>query len=127
MRVLICGGPRSGKTTLAAVIAAQLGCAPRSTDELIPTHDWSEVSDEVARWFTGTSSPWVIEGVAVPRALRKWFAAHPGEPPADRVIWLDEPKVPLTGKQAAMRQACFTVMRQVIQPLRDCGLELEQR
>ena len=40
-------------------------------DDLIDTHEWSAASAEVARWLDD-EGPWIIEGVAMSRALRKW-------------------------------------------------------
>lgn len=97
---------------------------PKPTDDLIETHDWSEASAEVASWFDAPG-PWVIEGVAVPRALRKWLAAHPEGKPCDVVHWLEQPRVVRTLKQDAMASACRTVMGELIAPLLSRGVKLQ--
>lgn len=112
MRILIGGGPRTGKTTLAAQWGAELGAPVWSTDDLIPTHDWSAASHEVMHWIE-RPGPWVIEGVAVARALRKWLLAHETGTPADTVIWIVRPKVTRTVKQEAMAKGCDTVWHDV--------------
>lgn len=99
MRICITGGPCTGKTTLAAQMAEierddkpdrPWGGIIRHTDDLIPL-GWSEASQAACLWLDAPG-PWIIEGVAVSRALRKWRDAHPGEPPpVDRVIYLTEP------------------------------------
>jgi adenylate kinase family enzyme len=117
MRILIAGVPRSGKTTLAN----QLERSARHTDDLIGARDWSAASAEVATWFDAPG-PWVIEGVAVPRALRKWFASHATGAPADEIRWLGYPRLTLTSGQAAMAKACETVWREVLPELRRRGV-----
>ena len=118
-RIVICGGPRTGKTTLAVHTAGDLfGCGVdgvrlRHTDDLIGTHDWSAASAEAMTWLDAPS-PWIIEGVAMSRALRKWRDAHPGEPPpVDKVIRLTTPHVTLTKGQAAMAKGEETVWQEI--------------
>lgn len=122
-RVCIAGGPNTGKTTLAA----SYGPNVRHTDDLITSHEWSEASDEVATWFDN-EGPWCIEGVAVPRALRKWLRANAADMsrrPCDRVIWLTQPHIPLTKGQATMTKACATVWSEVVPHLRLRGVVIQ--
>jgi hypothetical protein len=115
MRILIAGVPRSGKTTLAGTLARrQHGCTVRHTDSLISL-GWSEASAATADWIS-LPDPWIIEGVAVPRALRKWLAANTGKP-ADVVHWLGHERVPLSGGQASMAAGCFKVWGEVLPEL----------
>jgi hypothetical protein len=117
-RIAITGGPRTGKTTLAARLLfthigatnnrAELDRRIRHTDDLIHL-GWSEASQAAAAWFD-EPGPWIIEGVAVSRALRKWRDQHPGEPPpVDRVIYLSEPHERLTAGQRSMAAGVATV------------------
>jgi hypothetical protein len=106
-RVLIIGGPKTGKTTLAT----QMG-GGRSTDEVMDM-GWSESSQEVSTWLDNPG-PWIIEGVTLPRALRKWRDRNPGQPPpVDKVILLTKPRVPLAKGQAAMSKGVDTVMSEI--------------
>ncbi len=117
-RILIAGGPRTGKTTYADRIGASAGLVARHTDDLVGRLDWSECSAEVARWMA-EDGPWLIEGVAVPRAIRKWLAAHPGDAaPADVIVWMPVPIVPRTPGQDAMAKGVETVWREVLPELR---------
>lgn len=111
-RIAICGGPRTGKTTLAKRIADVGGHTLVSTDDLIPL-GWSEAS-QAASDRMDEPGPWIIEGVAMSRALRKWREAHPGEPPpVDKVIRLTTPHVALTKGQAAMAKGEETVWQEI--------------
>lgn len=124
-RLVITGVPRAGKTTLARDLA--VGFEPRHTDDLISASvGWSEVSEIVAsRWFP-LPGPYVIEGVAAVRALRKWLASHPEGMPCDRVIWLDTPLLPLTRGQEIMAKGCRTVWREVEPELLARGVHVER-
>ena len=83
-RVVIAGGPNTGKTTLADKIGRP---NTQHTDDLIGTYDWSGVSAHVAESWMAQPGPWVIEGVATVRALRKRMELSP-ERPCDVLIWL---------------------------------------
>jgi broad-specificity NMP kinase len=114
MRILIAGAPRAGKTTLAAMLEREHKLTALHTDTLIPL-GWSEASDAAARWID-EPGPWIIEGVAVVRALRKWLATNQGKP-ADVVHWLGQERVPLSEGQTAMAAGCFSVWAQVLPEL----------
>jgi hypothetical protein len=131
-RIVILGGPRTGKTTLAnkmapldAIVPAGFGLV-RHTDDLIGL-GWSEGSQHIADEWLTQPGPWIIEGVACSRALRKWREAHAGEPPpVDRVIRLTTPHVALEGGQIAMMKGEHTVWSRDVEPwLRDHGVEIE--
>lgn len=134
-RIVILGGPRTGKTTLANELQMrppEVGSdrpTIRHTDDLITTHDWSQASHAVANFWLPLPGPWIIEGVALARALRKWREAHPGEPPpVDRVIRLTEPFVihTLPG-QMAMAKGEETVWREIEDWILESGVQVEYR
>ena len=114
-RILISGGPRTGKTTLAQTLAGSMadGARLRGTDDLIGKLEWSNASQEVAKWLC-EPGPWIIEGVAAERALRKWLAENGTTLPFDLWIVLLEPRAAQTPKQAAMAKACDTVRKGVL-------------
>jgi hypothetical protein len=134
-RIVICGGPRTGKTTLAdqlqvaaldawvkehgSIVDLEGPVCMRSDDVI--TLGWSEASQRVSEWLDAPG-PWIIEGVAVCRALRKWREAHPGEPPVDKVIRLTAPHVALTKRQAAMAKGEETVWQEIEQWLLHSGV-----
>jgi hypothetical protein len=123
-RVVIAGGPRVGKTTLAASLAAEKGIElVQNTDQLVGVLEWSEASAEVATWFD-KPGPWIVEGVATVRALRKWFAAHDEGTPCDLVIWLDQPREELSKGQAAMAKGCAKILAEIVGELVKRGVRL---
>lgn len=109
-RVVIVGGPRTGKSTLAHRLASPERV--RCTDELVGVLEWSEASAEVARWFD-EPGPYVIEGVATARALRKWLAAHPGAALDAVVVLTGRPFAELSKGQAAMNKGVATVWNEI--------------
>lgn len=117
-RVVIAGGPRCGKTTLSHELASSRQVPTvRHTDDLVGIMPWSEQSAEVARWLCLGGS-WIVEGVAVGRALRKWLEnAEPNAKPCDVALYLDSPHERLTPAQEAMRKGCLTVWQQVLPEL----------
>jgi len=110
-RIVITGGPRTGKTTRANSSSGIVGPI-RHTDSLVQSHDWSEASEAVSFWFD-EPGPWIVEGVAAVRALRKWLAAHPDGKPCDVVLWLDKPVVPRSRGQEIMAKGCATVWNEI--------------
>lgn len=122
-RTIIAGVPRAGKTTFAALLSSREGVPVRHTDDLIGALDWGAGSREVAKWFS-EPGPWIVEGVACTRALRKWLAAHPTGRPADRVYWAARPTVALTSGQRVMAKGCETVWREIAPALEARGVDI---
>jgi hypothetical protein len=104
-KVLITGGPKAGKTTFA-------GPDAKHTDDLIETLKWSEQSEAVSHWFD-EEGPWIIEGVSIPRALRKWLERNPEGKPADVLLYLNGSKIPLNEGQQKMYLSVRTVFNEV--------------
>lgn len=128
MRIVITGWPGTGKTTTCAPEQAALAGVPadavRHTDDLIGVMDWSDASAEVARWLD-EPGPWVIEGVACARAIRKWFESHPGERlPIDRLVICRQPLKELSGRQAGMGRGVDTVLAEILPDLEEAGVEV---
>lgn len=116
-RIIVAGGPRSGKSTLSAALSEGYRIPVRGTDELLGL-EWSRSSEVAALWFDHPG-PWICEGVVTPRALRKWLLAHPDGAPADWIVWLDEPVSERVPGQEAMAKGCATVFRQILPELRE--------
>jgi hypothetical protein len=120
--ILIAGGPRCGKTSLANHLAAARGEKAHHTDDLVGSLDWSACSAKAAEWIDQKTG--VIEGVAMGRALRKWLAAHAEDDakPCDILYWCGRPKVELTPGQMAMHKGCATVMAGILPELQRRGV-----
>ncbi len=121
-RVLVGGGPRVGKTTLAHKLATD-GRAVRCSDEAIDL-GWSEASEHVATWLD-TPGPWIVEGVAVARALRKWLALHPEGRPCDLLLWSSVARADRTPGQVTMGKGCETVLAEIRGELLRRGVRVE--
>jgi hypothetical protein len=120
-RIVICGAPKSGKTTLAKqmVLAARPQPAWKSTDDTMHM-DWSDASLSVMVWLDDPG-PWIIEGVAAMRAIRKWLAVNPTGKPCDKVIMLHG------GRMDAMGKGVWSVFNQLQTELIRRGVEIEIR
>lgn len=121
-RVAITGGPRTGKTTAALGLGRELSCRVRHTDDVIDL-GWSEASEHVAGWFDRPGSV-VVEGVAVPRALRKWLRQQPEGRPVEEVWVFRRPHVPLADGQARMAAGVRTVLEEIRPELERRGVEI---
>lgn len=122
-KIAIAGVPRAGKTTRGKSIALGIG-ELRSTDALMEIGDWSKESEVAAQMFNEDAS-FVMEGMVVPRALRKWLAANPEGRPVDEVIWMGKPQVETSKGQNAMGKGAETVMREILPELRKRGVNVE--
>lgn len=116
-RVAIAGFPRAGKTTLG-------GPGARSTDSVMGL-GWSESSEHVAGWFS-EPGPLTVEGMAVPRALRKWLDSNPVGRPVDEVVWLTHPREKLTSGQESMGRGAETVLNAIRADLERRGVKIRR-
>ncbi len=123
--IAIAGFPLAGKTTLAKELAEELGREAISTDHLLAIElSWSEISQVTSEWFDNMNDV-IIEGVAVPRAQRKWLDTHDQGKPCDTVYWLATPKGLMTDDQLAMGRGCFTVFKDIMDELVARGVEVK--
>ena len=119
LRTVIVGGPGTGKSSLAE----SLSPAALHTDDLIDL-GWSEASAAAAVWFDAPG-PWVVEGVATARALRKWLKAHPEGKPCDRIVFLLTPIAEHTKGQRSMAKGVRTVWNEIADEIADRGVAVE--
>lgn len=124
-RLIIAGGPLTGKTTLANHMAGERNAIALHTDDLIAGHSWSEASTLIKCWME-EPGPWIIEGVAAVRGLRKWLEEY-GGPPCEHVIWLVRAREPLTPGQLTMMKGCQTIWRDIVSELSARCVEVEVR
>ncbi len=131
-RVVVIGGPRTGKTTYATKLAKQLGVhlastgkrtqQPEglvSTDNYIGSGSYAELPDRVIKDLRGRES-FVLEGTQAARVLRRWLKEAPGEAKLDKVLVFSRPWVPRNPRQEATAKGVRTVMRD-LQPLLDAA------
>ena len=112
-RLVIIGGPHVGKTTLSERLSVEHGVTNVRHSDDVKHLGWSESSAEASNWFNAQGD-WIIEGVQMARALRKWLAANPDEILDADILILDQVfgEILLPG-QEAMRKGVHTVFRQI--------------
>lgn len=120
MRTIITGGSRTGKTTLALTLPGVV----YHTDTLVD-RPWSEQSDEVVRWLA-RPGPWVIDGCAATRALRKFLQAFDGHP-CDRIIRLTSPVVARTPGQETLSKGERKIWGEIAPELVRRGVLIQHR
>jgi hypothetical protein len=117
MKICISGPPRSGKSILSDKMGKNLSIPVFHCDDLISTHSWSEASDFIASDWMNRDS-FIIEGVQVARALRKWLIACPNEKPCDTLYILNTPFIKLTPKQESMNKGIISVTNEILSDIR---------
>lgn len=109
-RIVIAGGPRSGKSTLAGKLKPD-GYRLHDGEEL-KGQGWSDGSERASRWLDEPGN-WICENVAMARALRKWLIRNPTGLPADLFIQLDTQVAERVTGQITMAAGCRTVWDQI--------------
>lgn len=131
MRIVIVAGPSRGKSTLADKLHKADGTPVYCGDpeskvlykkpytiylpERLPFAGDGGAADWIAdHWFT-KRGPWICEGHAMARALRRWIDAAPrGVMPCDKIIVLDhEAHRATTPGQEAMHRGVMKVWREI--------------
>jgi len=126
-RIIIIGGPRAGKSTLAAQQAKKLKWPHYCTDPRSLVKDpldnvtylpegleWSEASQYVCDHWFSKPGPWIIEGVGTVRALRKWRAQY--NEPCDIIVCMFDthPKAQRIDGQERMAKAVQTIWQEIV-------------
>lgn len=134
MRVVIAGGPRTGKTTFSERMRTHMeaerdgrSVLTHHTDSLIGKLDWSQVSEHVAKVWMQTSGPWIIEGVSAVRALRKALKYNPLDAPCDALYMLGTPFVTLTPMQLKMSSDIWNHFHEIQAELVRRGVKIIRR
>jgi hypothetical protein len=97
-RIVIVGGPRCGKTSLAEKLGKPVLL---HTDDLI-LDSLQESGEAIASWFA-QPGPWVIEGVTAIHALLAWLETRAARP-CDLVLIMWVPLARLTAAQRRMTE-----------------------
>lgn len=122
MKIAICGGPRTGKSTFATRLAADYDLPVVSTDQFIK-FAWDVVPNLVIEELRQKDG-WILEGIQAARVLRRWFNMPAGfaKPNLHAVYWLDKALVDLTPGQASLTKGVATVFADVRPVLRKSGV-----
>lgn len=119
-RIVICGVPKAGKTTLAA----SMGGLVFHTDDHIGLDREGQI--RVSAAALDDTRFRIFEGVYMAHALREFLRIFPDGKPCERVVWMPEPRVPYALKgQHAMAKGVATVWSQVESELRRRGVAVE--
>lgn len=121
MKIVIGGGARCGKSTLAELIGRQHGLPVYCSDELIRL-GWSEASDAFAD-VIDFGRDGVYEGVATVRALRKMLLRSLARP-CSHYLHLARPRTLLTHGQLTMNYGIETIYRDLASRLRRRGVQV---
>ena len=121
-RIVVAGWPRCGKTTLATKLSEAHGWPVHHLDSLAHL-GWSEASAAAVELLE-RPGPWIVEGVAAGRALRKWRALRGDTVPVDAVYYLSTPYVSLSDGQRRMGLGCDTVWSEIADWLADVTVDL---
>jgi hypothetical protein len=111
-RIIIIGGPRAGKSTLSEKLRDELGIKTLRCSHDVEHLGWSESSDFASKWFDDQGD-WIIEGVQMARALRKWLRANPDKPLDADILTLHHPFEMRLPGQESMTKGMFTVFREI--------------
>lgn len=118
-KIIIIGGPRTGKSTLSERLQAELGIETlhnsADLESLFPVHrpeSWSQQSEHASKWFD-EDGDWICEGVQMARALRKWLKANPDKPLDADLFLLKQPMVVQRDGQKAMMKGVESVFREI--------------
>lgn len=125
-RVVVCGGPRCGKTAVAVRASERYGRPVMFGDSLIGGLEWSEASLEVSRWFD-FEGEWIIEGIVCGRALRKWMACHDVASRPFEVVRLTDGVHPRSDGQNGMAKGEASVWDGIAPYLEDYMIPLPAR
>lgn len=129
MKIVITGGPWCGKTTLSREVQRQWATTHHPhiwhTDYLMLVFgkdQWSEQSEEAMKWLY-QPGPWVMEGVTMVRALRKWIKYNLAKP-CDIVYYLNRPHTELTPRQQGLLIGVHTIWKEIEVSLLSRGVDI---
>lgn len=119
LRLLITGGPRTGKTTLANSMSQSV----IHTDDF--KGSWEARLIQTMHYFN-LDNIYTIEGVTIPAALELWLKIHQDKP-TDKIIFLTNPRIQLSTRQMSMKRGIETIYSRIREELRQRHVELEDK
>jgi hypothetical protein len=145
-RIVVIGGPRTGKTTYATKLAKQLGVhlastgkrteqpeglasvknyGKVSTDDYVNRYSYADLPSKVIADLRGMED-FVLEGTQAARVLRRWLREAPNEPRVEKtLVFMGKPWVKRTPKQEATAKGVRTTWRELEPMLRRHGIPYE--
>lgn len=123
-RIVIVGGPGTGKTTLSHQLSAHVQAGLISADDSIGM-EWSAASQHLANIMGATPAPWIAEGVRMAHALRKCRDNRPDTKPCERVYVLSTVYRPIPDGSYRMARGAETVFNEIRQWLLDHGVKID--
>jgi len=136
MRIVVIGGPRTGKTTYATKLARQLGAHLASTgkrtedesglvstDNYMRRANWGTLPDVVLKDLKNREN-WVLEGTQAARVLRRALKEDPTFK-VDKVLVFNRPWVARNTGQEAMAKGVKTILKDMAPLLEKAGIEVE--
>ena len=122
VRIAITGGPGVGKSTFALDLSSLTGADVKHGDRVMDL-GWHESSAAVSHWFDA-EGPFIVEGVVVPRALRKWLDTHPEGKPVDVLLFRSETFKTLNQGQTTMGKGVKSVLKDIFPELIRRGVKV---
>ena len=136
MRIVVIGGPRTGKTTYATKLAREFGAHLASTGKRTPDEsglvstdnymrraNWGTLPDVVLKDLKDRDN-WVLEGTQAARVLRRALKEDPSFK-VDKVLVFNRPWVTRNGGQEAMAKGVRTILKDMAPLLKKAGIEVE--
>ena len=129
-RTAITGAPKAGKTRYAdrnhpGALHIDLLRDEEPYASMAHDEQWSAISQHVADKLA-TPGPVTIEGVQVPRALRKALRDRPDQKPVDEVLIIERAGArTMTKDHGAMAKGAMTVLKEIRPALEALGVEIK--
>ncbi len=128
-RTAITGAPQQGKSRYAAKHhpgALEVDSLRNEEPFASMGHDerWSAISQHVADKLA-TPGPIVIDGVQVPRALRKALRDRPDQKPVDEVLIIERTRGQVKPEHVAMAKGVKTVLAEIRPALEALGVDIK--
>ena len=145
-RIVVIGGPRTGKTTYATKLARELGVHLASTGKhteqpegLVSVKNYGKIStDDYVNKYSYADLPskviadlrqmenFVLEGTQAARVLRRWIRETPDEPRIEKtLVFMGRPWVKRSPKQEATAKGVRTTWRELEPMLKAHGIPYE--
>lgn len=127
-RIAITGAPKAGKTRYAdrhhaGALHVDLLRDQEPFSSMPHDEQWSAISQHVADRLA-TPGPVVIEGVQVPRALRKALRDRPDQKPVDEVLIIERQGRTVAKEHSSMAKGAATVLAEIRPALEALGVEI---